>query len=203
MTTTHMWIPSVHCAVGKSVGEAVRQMDREGSVYFGCYADEEGKMCFPGQNDYEELCRQAEWVFVEADGSRGLPMKIPDWSYEPAIPNNTDSIVVLFGLSALGNPLRQVCHRWERGSPADCLVTEEMAVQIVERAYLIPLRFRFPYSPLTLILNQADTDKRENAGNRIKQSLQKRMGCAGDAAKEHFPFGYLYGFWLQQKIWKK
>lgn len=176
MTTTHMWIPPIRCAVGKHVLEAAGQMERDGSVYFGGCAREEGKMSFPGQNDYEELCRRAEWVFVEADGSKGLPMKIPDWRYEPVIPNNTDSIIVVFGLSALGNPLGQVCHRWERAETffKDCLVTKEMAVRIVEEAYLKPVRLRFPYSPLTLILNQADTDKRESEGNQIRQSLQKR-----------------------------
>jgi molybdenum cofactor cytidylyltransferase len=43
-------------------------------------------------------------VFVEADGARRLPLKAPA-DHEPAIPPWVDQVVVVAGLSGLGNPL--------------------------------------------------------------------------------------------------
>lgn len=50
---------------------------------------------------------------LEADGSRGLPIKA--WApYEPVFPEETDLTLVLNGLSALDHSLDQACHRWEK-----------------------------------------------------------------------------------------
>ena len=43
-------------------------------------------------------------LLVEADGSRQLPLKAPA-EHEPAIPEITNHVVVLAGLSGLGRPL--------------------------------------------------------------------------------------------------
>lgn len=104
------------------------------------------------------LSSLAQLVLVEADGSRGLPMKYPA-PWEPVLPKQTDHVLVLFGLSALGRPLRQVCHRWELaadrfGWTADVPVTPQMAAAVLEAGYFSDLRARD--LPFTLILNQAD-----------------------------------------------
>ncbi len=115
MTTTHMRIPDQHSGVGRTPEEAMEQMIREGMVYYGICGEEEGKMEFPGWEAYEALCERADVILVEADGSRRLPMKVPDWSREPVLPENVDMILVVFGLSALGRPFKEVCHRWGLG----------------------------------------------------------------------------------------
>jgi len=52
------------------------------------------------------------WVVVEADGSRMLPVKAPA-SHEPVIPKGTDLLVAVAGIDALGEPIGQVAHRPE------------------------------------------------------------------------------------------
>lgn len=60
-----------------------------------------------------ELATLADLVLVEADGSRGLPLKAPA-PHEPVIPPHSTHVVTLAGLWALGQPLGpQIAHRPE------------------------------------------------------------------------------------------
>jgi probable selenium-dependent hydroxylase accessory protein YqeC len=69
------------------------------------------KFTFP-VDKIAELALLADYVLVEADGSKGLPCKA--WSaYEPVIPKETDVLLQLAGLTSLGQPLDKVCHRPE------------------------------------------------------------------------------------------
>lgn len=191
MTTTHMRLPKLHNGVGKKIEEAISIMKQEGIVYFGNFAREGEKMTFPGFQPYEELCRNADMILVESDGSRMLPMKVPDWPREPVIPMNTDAVLVVFGLTALGRPFGEACQRWELGKkwiswesgtgkdagepPMETLpITETLAVDFLIRGYLNPIRFRFPNTPLITILNQADSRYRREAGKRMKEMFQQK-----------------------------
>ncbi len=188
MTTTHMWLPKEHSGVGKTPQEAARLLKEEGILYYGQAGQgkAEGKMTFPGQEAYEYLCGQAEFVLVEADGSRCLPMKFPDWPREPVIPANTDAVFVMFGLSAVGQPLSAVCHRWQLGlgkrAGTDLIaqksesvpVTPSLAADFLERGYLRPIRYRFPSAPVILFLNQADTAFRRKAGEQMQSLLHEK-----------------------------
>lgn len=203
VTTTHMWIPDAHCAVGKSREEAVKMVENEGIVYFGAKARTEGKMVFPGREGYEALCERADVMLVEADGAKEKPMKFPDWSREPVMPANTDVILLVFGLSALGKSLGEVCHRWELGreileesvfNERDFpvieksenkeagierrIVDKETALLCLEKGYLEELKRRFCGTPLMVLLNQADDEERREAGEWIKARLErKKVKC--------------------------
>ena len=143
MTTTHMWLPREHSTAGKEICEAERMLDEEGITVFGSLGEGKarGKLTYPGQEAYEQICRMADLVLVEADGSRNLPMKFPEWPREPVVPANTDAVFVMFGLSAVGQPLETVCHRWQLGllradgTPAEedgqVPVTPEMAADFL------------------------------------------------------------------------
>lgn len=186
MTTTHMWLPREHSTAGKEICEAERMLDEEGITVFGSLGEGKarGKLTYPGQDAYEQICRMADLVLVEADGSRNLPMKFPEWPREPVVPANTDAVFVMFGLSAVGQPLETVCHRWQLGllradgAPAEedgrVPVTPEMAADFLERGYLRPIRFRLPSAPLMLFFNQADTTYRKHAGEKICGILQEK-----------------------------
>lgn len=51
-------------------------------------------------------------ILYEADGSKRLPAKLHN-SNEPVIYKNTDIVVLVIGLSCLGKPIKDVCHRYE------------------------------------------------------------------------------------------
>ena len=55
-----------------------------------------------------------DFILVEADGSKRLPVKAPE-SYEPVIPPGTDLVVGVVGLDCLGQPMDgRTVHRPER-----------------------------------------------------------------------------------------
>jgi len=56
---------------------------------------------------------RVDWVVVEADGSRMLPVKAPA-SHEPVIPERTSLLVCVVGIDALAGPIERVAHRPER-----------------------------------------------------------------------------------------
>jgi probable selenium-dependent hydroxylase accessory protein YqeC len=57
-----------------------------------------------GAEEIEQLRRSEGALLVEADGSRGLPIKAPG-PEEPVIPPGTDIVLGVVGLDALGSPL--------------------------------------------------------------------------------------------------
>lgn len=77
----------------------------------------------------------ADYVLVEADGSRQLPVKA-HLSHEPVIPAGADLTVLLLGGSAFGRPIREAVHRWERfcrltGAAPEEPVTPENLARLV------------------------------------------------------------------------
>lgn len=69
-----------------------------------------GKLTAPLQSVYEALKLQADVILCEADGSRHHPCKVPA-EYEPVILPESDIVLAVAGMDALGNSLQQVCQR--------------------------------------------------------------------------------------------
>ncbi len=69
------------------------------------------KLSTPEQS-FDELTRFADYVLIEADGSRQLPLKAHA-SHEPVIPKEADKVLVVIGIDGLGRPIREVAHRPE------------------------------------------------------------------------------------------
>ena len=71
----------------------------------------EGKLAAPTL-PFEVLTAAADYVLVEADGSRGLPAKAHA-AHEPVIPAPARQVILVLGADAFGRPIREVCHRPE------------------------------------------------------------------------------------------
>ena len=69
-----------------------------------------GKLTLPPQSVYEALQLQADVILCEADGSRHHPCKVPA-EYEPVLLPDSDIVLAVAGMDALGNSLQQVCQR--------------------------------------------------------------------------------------------
>ena len=72
---------------------------------------EKGKLAAPGLA-FSQLAALAEYMLVEADGSKRLPVKAHA-AYEPVIPPEANQTVCVFGLSGLKRPICEVAHRAE------------------------------------------------------------------------------------------
>lgn len=67
---------------------------------------------------------RVDWVVVEADGSRMLPVKAPA-PHEPVIPTGTTLLVPVVGIDALCKPIAEIAHRPERVSAIAGIPAEE------------------------------------------------------------------------------
>ena len=83
---------------------------------------------------YETLADLADFVLVEADGSRRQPLKAHA-RHEPVIPPCTRQIICVVGLSGLHRPVSEVVHRPELFCPlVGCTPEDEATPERVARA---------------------------------------------------------------------
>ena len=108
---------------------------------------ENGKLTAPSLS-VETLATLADYVLVEADGSRQLPLKAHE-AHEPVIPAVSRQVICVVGASGFGKPIRESVHRPEQfcaltGAAASDPVTPEqaafqcMTVTSIQRPPLFP-----------------------------------------------------------------
>lgn len=131
-TSTHIQRPEQY-PVLTAADNVAAALAAHGAV---CVAGEtaEGKLCAPALS-FEVLAALADFVLVEADGSRRLPLKAHA-PHEPVIPPNARRTVYVVGADGFGHPIRQVCHRPERyaalcGAAEDDLVTPALEARVL------------------------------------------------------------------------
>jgi len=132
-TTTRIYPPAHLPVLGRVDRETLARLR---SVCVGASAPGTPcKLSAPAQ-PIAELAGLAEYVLVEADGSRGLPVKAHR-PHEPVIPAEAEQTVVLAGASAFGCPVREAVHRPETfcqltGVSPDAAITPEMAAALLK-----------------------------------------------------------------------
>lgn len=123
---------------------------------------EEGKLTAP-QQPWEELLTLVDYVLVEADGSKRLPLKA-HLPHEPVIPAEANQVISVLGLSGLGQPIGRVAHRSEIYARLAGCTVEDIATP-ARAAAVIQKEGGFT----RLVLNQAEG--REGAGREIAAGL--------------------------------
>lgn len=126
---------------------------------------------------FSALEKMADYVLVEADGSKRLPGKAHGQN-EPQIPKESQRTVLVFGASALHKPISEVIHRVEifqsfftPSLTPDTLLTKELLLQAFRKENLGDCLF----------VNQLDCLTKKEAGELLL-FLQKGLGkmvCGG------------------------
>lgn len=174
-TTTHILPPEgIPCVLSPSP-EEIRRAFAEHKIVCAASKTPVGKLTAPELN-FKVLSQLADFVLVEADGSRRLPIKAHA-PYEPVIPPNANQTILVLGLSGLMRPIRESVHRPELyagklGVRTDEIVTPELAAHLIE---LEALHTR-------VFLNQADTPERAALGVRLAEALSCPV-CMGALEK--------------------
>ena len=148
-TTTHMFIEA-DTLLTDDANEIIRVLRETGYVMAGIPEGEKIKGL--SQNTFERACANADVVLVEADGSRHMPLKFPGAS-EPAIPDGTEQIIVVWGPHGLGRAARDVCHRLDLvmqclGITEETPITQAHVRKLLQTGYLIPLRSQYPHAKI-------------------------------------------------------
>ena len=94
-----------------------------------------GKLTAPPQDLYEALQMQADVILCEADGSRHHPCKAPA-EHEPVLLPDSDIVLAVAGIDALGRSLAQACQRPQPaaellGCSLDSVIDEQMLAALL------------------------------------------------------------------------
>lgn len=174
MTTTHVAMPAVlpvHDRLTEGMGQ-------NGGWWMGRPSRERpGKLSPPSEAVMGQVCAMGRPVIIEADGARQKACKVPaEW--EPVIRPETTCVIGVMGLSAIGKPIREGCHRPEAVSrflgkaETDILTWQDMR-RIIESPEGL---FKSAKDrEKIVILNQADSPRERRAGAKIGEC----MACAG------------------------
>ncbi len=166
-TSTHIFpFTGMPCIWGADEGETAAALENSRLICCGTPEEKTGKLTAPGL-PLSALTKIADYVIVEADGSKGLPLKAHG-PHEPVIPRESETVICVVGLSGLGKPLREVCHRpelyaWLAGAEESDIVTAETAAAVLNTENL----------GTVYVINQADTPQQEAEAKRLGRMLRK------------------------------
>ena len=129
-TTTHIMRPPQYPFV-QTPEELAAALAAGGVACVGSLTPE-GKLTAPAFDGWQQA---ADFVLVEADGSKRLPAKAHE-TWEPVLPPERTRTICVLGATAFGQPIRQAAHRpaiYARlaGAPWSAVITPEMAARVI------------------------------------------------------------------------
>lgn len=160
-TSTKMFVPD-WCPVllNPTMDEVRLALSTHPIVCVGNIHEPTGKLDAP-RMAFSELEAAADYLLVEADGAKMLPLKAHA-EHEPMIPECAKRTVCVVGIDGVGSPISQACHRAERfaqladASTADA-VTPEMLARVLEAEGLHDM----------VLINKVESDNDRRAAERI------------------------------------
>ena len=134
-----------------------------------------GKLKAPDEALLAALMARADLVFIEADGSKHFPVKVPKEG-EPVLVPECDAVLAVMGLSAIGKPLKEVAFRLPEvmrllGVEEDHILTEEDAARLLSSSF--GGRKGVGDRTFCVVLNQCDDGPRRRAANLIAAYLER------------------------------
>ena len=126
-TTPHIRQPGENYAADEA---ALASLWAAGRYAVAGVPAEQGKLTALPPEQLTRWMAQADMVLLEADGAKRMPCKVPA-AHEPVLLPESDIVLAVAGLSALGRPLREVCFRLEQacallGAAPETLLTPEL-----------------------------------------------------------------------------
>lgn len=155
----------------------------EGSVVTIAEPAEQGKIKRLDESTLEAIFEKADLTLIEADGAKMMPLKYPA-AYEPVLHPKTDLIILVAGMSALGRPLREVCHRVAlSGLLPDLKVEEALIFNLLQDGYFEPLKRQSRI--FNLALNQVDDEEKLAAAEALATSVMDHYKADVGAVSAH------------------
>lgn len=111
-TTTHMHMPKDYINFKGDLNEIKERFKGSNLITVGI-KDKNEKISSVGNEITEILIELCDFLLIEADGSKMLPLKAPA-SHEPVILKNTTMIVGVAGIDSIGRTIKEICHRPEQ-----------------------------------------------------------------------------------------
>ena len=162
-TTTHL--AQERCAVSPVAVKELNDIQIKNHPILAAYPAADGRMAGIPVEWYGAV--EADYILVEADGSRRLPLKVHR-VFEPVIPPGAELLMQVAGLSALGKTVDESVHCYEEmGLRADRIVDEGVIGGLLLRGF----EHCSATTDCMAVLNQADAAERLCAGEKIRRQL--------------------------------
>jgi cyclic pyranopterin phosphate synthase len=132
------------------------------------------KLSMPSESRLKEWMSMADIVFLEADGSKRLPLKVPA-EKEPVILDSSDLVIAVAGMSALGKHLEHACFRLKQaemllGKSGKDRITEEDFARVLTSEW--GGRKNVGTREYYMILNQCDGEAELSQANLIVEKMK-------------------------------
>lgn len=188
-TTTHIFPPDqMRTLIDPTYEETQNELAMKGIVCIGSLAENK-KLSAPTLS-VAQMEQLADYVILEADGAKGLPLKAPA-AHEPVIPPETRLVIAIAGLDGVGKSISQTAFRPAlyaalcEKSEADTVTARDVAQVLGDengQRKNVGSGMRF-----SILLNKADDAERiaeaETIARYLQQSDVERVVIA---ALQHF-----------------
>lgn len=183
-TTTHMFLPTEYGVLKEDKEMLLAMLNANGIAVVGNPCGD-GKMTKVSDSFYEWMKTVTDYLLVEADGSKRLPIKVPD-KHEPVLPSDTDLVIILAGLTCLSQPIMECCHRWKLAMEIlSCGPTHK--VEPFDVAKLITVGYCNQLNiPFKILLNQCDNVKTKKEALKTINILRELNIDVKDIAAGNF-----------------
>ena len=173
-TTTNIFAPNPEI-YAENEKQAKALWDQGKIAVIGTPIPGKGKLKEPDEQLFKSLMTQADITFIEADGSKHCPVKAPR-DGEPVLTPECDTVLAVMGLSAIGQPLKDVAFRLPEvlrllGVEENHILSEEDAARLLSSSF--GSRKGVGDREFCVVLNQCDDGPRRRAANLIAQYLER------------------------------
>ncbi len=188
-TTTHIF-PMGRALTGPTAGELAAALNRGGILCAGASAPM-GKLGILPKDVLAAGIDAADLTSYEADGAKYRALKLHRPG-EPVILPGTTHVLVVAGLSALGKPIGEAIHRYDRApdwqkNPASPVGVAELVRCTLETAESAGV----PYEKISVLLNQADVLDAPAPAEEAVQLLKARgLRARWGSLQQDAPFLY-------------
>lgn len=172
-TTTHICKPGHHFAQNE---KDVTRLWEAGTYAVVGQDAPGGKLSSLSEEALRALMKRADRVFLEADGSKGFPCKVPR-DGEPVILPESSLVIGVMGMSCIGQEMQACCFRIEEaakrfGVGPDTVMSEKIAVSILSSPS--GTRKDVGSRAYAVVLNQCDTQEIRKKAERIADGLNRK-----------------------------
>lgn len=177
-TTTHIGCPKKGQVCKTERADTLLRMEWENQILTAGKPEKDGiKLAMmDGLGDpeiLEKLLQQMDFILIEADGAKCLPLKVPA-DHEPVFLPQTGLVIACAGLSSVGKTFDSTCFRFEQ--KGDWLMRQKDDVITPEDIALILMDQRGSRKNLDgryykIILNQADGETERQYARQVITAL--------------------------------
>ena len=205
-TTTHMTNDGFYYDIDEAIRKENNKSKNKSGIICKVGSNLGDKVGTLSKEELDKARRVFDIIIVEADGSRCMPVKIPNLEKEPVILEGTDEIYIVSGLAAIGRKLRLTCQRFNILSKEDrkeienkfcksgesiddLIVTKELLEYILNKFYVVPLSKKYNVKTINIYFADMKEGKIYKNYNKIAfvmlaSGLSKRFT---KSCKEYIP----------------